>query len=169
MLDLGGVQADFNNPYIPADPKDYNTACYISYVKVYDFIHNMDNYFETENFIFTHSWLPVEKDENGEEIYQENWREAHSYEWYNARWGNPYVLAEKGLNKTGKNLVFGHWHTSWWRHHINGEEEFGENSNFDSVVLKEQRCIGIDACTVYSHQVNILTIEDYLLDSDNYV
>ena len=32
------------------------------------FIGNTYDYFETERYVFTHGWLPVEKEEDGEEI-----------------------------------------------------------------------------------------------------
>ena len=70
------------------------------------------NYFETQNYIFVHSWMPVNKIGIDTYEYKEGWRNATDQEWETAMWGNPFKLAEQGLNKTGKTIVFGHFHTN---------------------------------------------------------
>lgn len=44
--------------------------------------------------------------------YDANWRDASHKEFENAAWGCPWKLAKADLNKTGKTIVCGHWHTS---------------------------------------------------------
>ena len=56
------------------------------------------NYFETENYIFCHSWVPGGKD----------WRYASQSKWNKAMWGNPFDIAAVVGNKTGKTIVHGH-------------------------------------------------------------
>lgn len=72
-------------------------------------------------------------------------------------WGNPFDLAMKGLNQTGKTLIFGHFHCSYPRSILNGESEFGDDADFS--IYYGNGYIGIDACTAYSGRVNCLVIE----------
>lgn len=109
------------------------------------------NYFETENYIFCHSWVP-----GGTE-----WRYASQSKWNKAMWGNPFDIAAVVGNKTGKTIVHGHWHnsTGWWQKGIGSE--FDEDACFD--IVKHDGCIGLDACTAFSRKVNVLVIEDDLI------
>lgn len=115
------------------------------------------NYFETENYIFVHSWLPITAFG-----YLEDWRSAPQASWDRAMWGNPFHLAQSGLNKTDKTIVFGHWHCSLG--HVissNGElSEFGENACWDIYRNNDWHVIGLDKCTAHTGQVNVLVIED---------
>jgi tRNA(His) 5'-end guanylyltransferase len=63
--------------------------------------------------------------------YMEDWRNANDVEWEDAMWGNPFKLAEQGLNKTGKTIIFGHFHTSYAYSKYEGFSEFGEDAKFD--------------------------------------
>lgn len=136
------------------------------------FINKMPYYFETENYIFVHSWIPVKikYEANSSKPwylqgktfeYMEDWRSANEVEWEEARWGNPFRMAESGLNKTGKTIVFGHWHTSWPRHHWEGKLEFEEGADFSPYF--GDGIIGLDACTAHTGKVNVVVLEDNLL------
>jgi len=61
--------------------------------------------------------------------------------------------------------VFGHWHTSWPRHHWawsdEAKPEVGEGADFSPYY--GNGFIGIDACTAYSGKVNVLVLEDELM------
>ncbi len=65
------------------------------------------------------------------------------------------------LNKT---IVCGHWHCSWGNHYLNSTiEEFPKDKkDFDKSFksYKNKGIIAIDACTVYSHKVNVLVIDE---------
>lgn len=115
------------------------------------------NYFETKNYIFVHSWIPIISQNGGYCKYDENWREASDSRWEDAMWGNPFEIATQRLNQTGKIIVFGHFHTSYPRHKYEGKQEFGEEANFSPYY--GEGYIGIDAATVISHKVNVLVIE----------
>lgn len=110
------------------------------------------NYFETENYIFCHSWVPGGKD----------WRYATQSKWNKAFWGNPFDIASVIGNKTGKTIVHGHWHnsTGWWQKGIGSE--FDEDACFD--IIEHDGCIGLDACTAWTHKVNVLVLEDNFLE-----
>jgi serine/threonine protein phosphatase 1 len=80
------------------------------------------NYFETQNYIFVHSWIPTNivcddaskmwSIRGKEYTYNPDWRNANDVEWEEAMWGNPFNRHFEGLNQTGKTIVFGHWHCS---------------------------------------------------------
>ena len=151
--------------------KNWDGAIPIAKEKVKPYFDSLVNYFETEHYIFVHSWIPVLSKSNYrkngcDKEYNPNWREAHASEWNNATWGNPFNLAQDGLNQTGKIIVHGHYHNSLgWVYKIHGAlSEFGEDAKFD--ICEHENCIGLDACTAYSGKVNILVIEDELLEDN---
>ena len=150
------------------DDKSFEQCCAIAEAKARPFLDSMVNYFETENYIFVHSFVPLKCNDDYPMYYTKNrkfevnpdWRNASQDEWDDAKWGNPFDLARKGLlpNKT---LVFGHWHVSWARHHFNGKPEWGDQADFSPYY--GDGYIGLDACTAYSGKVNCLVIEDNFL------
>lgn len=109
------------------------------------------NYFETERYIFVHSWVPGGED----------WRYASQSKWNKAFWGNPFDIAAVVGNKTGKTIVHGHFHNSygWCRNGIGSE--FEDNAKFD--IIEHDGCIGLDACTAWSGKVNVLVVEDNMI------
>lgn len=133
---------------------------------------NTVNYFETKNYIFVHSWIPtnVKFTGNSKPWYQqgktltwmEDWRNANDVEWEEAMWGNPFVRADQDLNKTGKTIVFGHWHCSAG-HKVLGhcDDEF-ECAIWEPCYYKNT--IGIDRCTAHTGEVNVLVLEDDLIE-----
>lgn len=146
----------------------------LTYEKIKDFVFSMLNYYETEKYIFVHSWIPLKEEWEEDNQYpgwylhyKEDWRESHQPQWDEARWGNPFELAEQKLNKTGKTIVFGHWHTSWWREQHENKKAFSPETDFSPVFLRKYGCIGIDACTAYSGKVNVLCLKDCLLEESN--
>ena len=134
----------------------FDEACEMVYYKVKDFIGGMVDYFETDNYIFTHSCIPLKDDG----LFNPDWRRVSHEAWEDARWGNPFDVAHKGL-LPDKTLVFGHWHTSWPRHQYEGKPEAGEEADFS--IYYGDGYIGLDACTAYSKKVNILILEDEFL------
>lgn len=115
------------------------------------------DYFETKNYIFVHSWIPVIEDCY---LYDINWRTAEKTRWEKARWVNPLEMTEYELFEPNKTIVFGHWHCSAFWNRENPEEykQFGSNANFNPFINKNY--IAIDACTTRSKKVNVLIIED---------
>lgn len=137
------------------------------------------NYFETQNYIFVHSWIPTYKKSMPHPAdkwiplttneYRETWREADDIEWEDAMWGNPFKLWCEGLNQTGKTIVFGHWHCSTGHSIlsiIKSESNDTEHaiSEFEDDAIWEpfihDNIIGIDRCTAYTGEVNVLVLED---------
>lgn len=162
----------------------YNAVCELG---VYDYTQNFEDtcelamhvtkplfdgmvdYFETERFIFVHSWIAV-KDKNKKPFYytynrdfefDPDWRNADALAWKDAKWGNPLDMAMKGLTPE-KCIVSGHWHCSAGWAMEKGISEFKEDAIFDPYYYKD-KLIMIDACTAHTHKVNVLVIEDNFL------
>lgn len=122
----------------------------------------MVNYFETKNYIFVHSWIPVTLEGKSNPIccYNENWRDATDEEWERAMWGNPFKMAEQDLNKTDKILCVGHWHCSVGWANEEGRSEFGEDAKWDIYKDEKHNVVFLDKCTAHTGRVNVLVIED---------
>ncbi len=147
----------------------FDIACGTAYWRVKDLIDLMVDYFETKNYIFVHSWVPlISKDglpayyaRNRSFEFRDDWREASAKEWEDSRWGNPFELAEQGL-LPDKTVVFGHFHTSYPRSKYEGKPEWGDDADFS--IYQGSGYIGIDGCCAYSGKVNVLVIEDDFLE-----
>lgn len=152
--------------------RSFDECCLVTEQRIKPFINQMVDYYETKNYIFVHSFVPVNS-EDGLPIYytrnrkfskMEDWRHAHASQWEEARWGNPYTLIKQGL-LPDKTLVFGHWHCSTGWAEKEGISEFGEDAKFDA--FYGDGYISIDACTAHSHKVNVIVLEDDLMEVDN--
>ena len=160
-------------------PRDFAGCCRLTYNKLAAYRNLLVNYFETENYIFVHSWIPTlvtsEKAskpwyQNGKHFtFKEDWRTATVDEWEEAMWGNPFYRAQDGLNKTGKTIVFGHWHCSFgyclnenkdWQY-----SEFDETACWEPYQNNQQGIIGIDRCTAHTGEVNILVLKDNFINN----
>lgn len=149
--------------------KTFEEACIVAEQKVRPFFNKEINYLELQNHILVHSFIPLKRNDNYPAYYTRNrkfeydpdWRAAHASSFETARWGNPFKLADDGLNKTGKTIVHGHFHNSYgWAAKGIGSE-FGEDACFD--ICKHDGCIGLDSCCAYTHKVNVLVLEDNLI------
>ena len=142
----------------------FDECCLVTYQRTKNFIDDMVNYFETKNYIFVHSFVPLKKLDSLPMYYTRNrkyeidpdWRHAHASAWEEARWGNPFELAEQGF-LPDKTLVFGHWGTYEQRPEIYDGEDL-----FDPIYGNGY--IGIDGTTAASGQVNVLVIEDEFME-----
>lgn len=161
-------------------PKDFATNCQTAWNKTAAFRDLLVNYFETEKYIFVHSWIPMKTHyDKGKSKpwysfgksyeYMEDWRNAVDVEWEEAMWGNPFKHWKEGLNKTGKIIVFGHWHCSAGHSmmtevKISDHESDCKISEFEDDAIWEpfihDNIIGIDRCTAYTGEVNVLVLED---------
>lgn len=120
---------------------------------MHGWVDPMPYYFETKNYVFTHGWIPNITD----------WRHASPLEWDRTMWLNGMQQALLGATLDDKTIVCGHYHTSWGHAILENIPEWGERANFD--IYRNDGVIALDACTVYSHKVNVLVVEDDLLDS----
>lgn len=174
--DIGG--AGYGRPF--------DECCQITLNKTAAYRGLLRNYFETQNYIFVHSWIPtnVKFDGDSKPWYQqgkkltwmEDWRNANEVEWEEAMWGNPFVRWQQGLNQTGKTIVFGHWHCSTG-HSMLSEIKVSEYesectiSEFEDDAIWEpfihDNIIAIDRCTSYTGEVNVLVLDDEFLEDNN--
>lgn len=157
-----------------ASGNDFLKCCDIARMKTEAYRSSLVNYFETEKYIFVHSWIPTQIDVKGKmkpwyeqrmkHSYMEDWRAANDVEWEDAMWCNPFFKWQDGLNQTGKTIVFGHYHCSLG-HLIasDGElSEFGDDAKWEPFI--HDSIIGIDRCTAHTGEVNVLVLEDNFLE-----
>lgn len=104
------------------------------------------DYYETENYVFVHGWIP--------EI--DDWRKANPYQWAEARWTNGMKAVKQ--TKEPKTIVCGHWNCSYGHSKRDNIPELGDGANFEPYY--EKGIIAIDACTAYSRKVNCIVLED---------
>lgn len=133
------------------------------------FRNNMVPYFETKNYIFVHSWIPVTVNDglpahytdNRNFSFNPNWRDASVKEWEAAMWGSPYQMIDFGL-MPDKTIVFGHWHCSYGWALAEGRAMFGEDAKFEPYF--GDGFISIDGCTAHTGKVNVVVLEDDFCD-----
>ena len=146
--------------------KDFLKCCESTWNKTGRYREMLVNYFETKQYIFVHSWIVLNKVGIDAYEYREDWRKGSNEEWEQIMWTNPFLRAQDGLNKTGKTIVFGHWHCSTGHAMEKGYEisEFGEDAIWEPYINKQQGIIGIDRCVGYTNKINIIVLEDEFLD-----
>ena len=130
--------------------------------------HEWVNYYETEHYIFVHSFIPVHESDFGGSYFP-SWRtQATPKEWKDATWGCPWRQYLDGLFdeeiKKGKTLVCGHWHTSDFYNNLDGRNnpDFVHETR-DCPIYRSERylgLIGLDACTALSGRVNVLVLSE---------
>lgn len=151
---------------------EFDDMCKYTLTKIRPFVNDMANYFETKNYIFVHSWIPViNKDglpahytRNRKFEFNPDWRNASQKDWDAAMWGNPFDMADRGF-MPDKTIVFGHWHCSTGWANAEGRSEFEDDAKFDPYY--GDGFIGIDACTAHSGKCNVIVIEDEFLEGAN--
>jgi serine/threonine protein phosphatase 1 len=154
---------------VGAKTKSTYEVCKVVEDLIKPFFNKFVNYYESANYIFVHSFIPCTVHYHGvgdsrpwylsskTYEYMSDWREASEVEWEEARWGNPFKLAEAGLNQTGKTLVHGHWGTYEARpKDYEGDDLFRP--------FYGHNCIGLDATTALSGEVNVVVLEDDLIE-----
>lgn len=121
--------------------------------RVCEFIDETVNYFETENYVFVHGWLP-EKIKASEEFQRVNdnaWEQARWIKW-TEKYDGDRPLAEK-------TLICGHMPTFYAKKF----DKDRDNNNSD--IFYGNGLIAIDAGTFDSKRVNVLVLEDNLINS----
>ena len=116
--------------------------------RICDFIEGTENYFETENYLFVHGWVPegVKAAKDCQKVDNQGWEKAR---WI--KWTERYEGENPLLDKT---LVCGHMPTFFAKFF---DETRGEN-NYDTFYGKG--LIAIDAGTFDTQRINVLVLED---------
>lgn len=140
------------------------------------YLKSCKDYYEVRDNIFVHGWIPcVENSIYSVYTVLPNWRKkANSFDWYSARWINGMLAWKHGAVEEGKTIWCGHWHTSWGHSNLHnyGKEflsevetyyidpETGKTMPFACFdPFEDEGIVAMDACTAYSHQVNVKMIE----------
>ena len=120
--------------------------------RVSDFIDETVNYFETENYVFVHGWLP-EKVKAADEL-----KKATDSEWEQARWIK-WIEKYDGLKPlSDKTLVCGHVPTFY-------ATKFDKNRDKNNCeIFYGNGIIAIDAGTFDTKHVNVLVLEENLME-----
>ncbi len=113
------------------------------------------NYFETENYIFTHGWLPFE--ENGGKLFiLKDTASASDEQWHIAR-KTKWTDAYKDSDRPSKTVVCGHYPTFY------ADTVDSLRKKDDCSVFFGKGLIAIDAGTDTSKRVNVLVLKDNIL------
>lgn len=128
------------------------------------YLSNLKYYYEFKDYIFVHGWVP-----HKESIVDLNYAEG----WHRAIWSNGMKEWYYGVRIPDKTIVCGHWHTSWGHAYIhNVGVEFPEDCfttfpgdlcdhKMHTEPFVDEGIIALDACTAYSHKVNVWVIENF--------
>ncbi len=119
--------------------------------RVMEFIGEMVNYFETENYVFVHGWLPPNANttENRRKVSDKAWEDARWIKWTNA-YNDERPLADK-------TIVCGHYPTLFARKFDKTRPERSTE------IFRGNGVIAIDAGTFETKTVNVLVLEDNLI------
>ncbi len=118
-------------------------------------INSCRDYFETENYIFTHGWLPFEE-KNGRLFILKDLSRATYEKWHLARktkWTEAYFTSDR----PSKTLVCGHYPTFY----ANKVDSLRKSD--DCSVYYGKGLIAVDAGTDSSGKFNLLVLEDKLI------
>ena len=119
--------------------------------RVCEFIDETVNYFETENYVFVHGWLP-ENRKGSEDL-----KSADNHAWEQARWIKWTEQYDGKRPLAEKTLVCGHVPTFF-------AKKFDiERDNNNSDIFWGNGLIAIDTGTFDSKRVNVLVLEDRLV------
>lgn len=126
-------------------------------------IPSMVSYYETENYIFTHGYIPCKYlgwDGNTDLYsYDKDWRNSDEKGFYDSRRINGMLANSQGVKEPNKTIVCGHWNVSYGHAVINKNgEERGENAIHTPYYA--DGIIAIDAFTKISNKVNCIVVED---------
>ena len=117
--------------------------------RICDFIAQTLDYYETENYVFVHGWLPPCEDS------PEARRAVSSQSWERARWVKWTECYTGEAPLGGKTLVCGHMPTFY-------AGKYDGRSDDCADIFYGEGMIALDAGTYDSRQINVLVIEDEL-------
>ena len=124
---------------------------------VIDFIESSSkDFFELDDKIFVHGWVPTTVNEDNFIVVQDNFRDG---DWKEARWSNGMDMHLMNLIPENKTVVCGHWHTSWgWSVIRNKCSEWGDDAIFDPFIATG--IIALDGCTAFTKKVNCVVFDE---------
>lgn len=113
-----------------------------------EFMNETLDYYETENYVFVHGWLPGNcvTSESLKDVTEDAWKEARKTRW-TAKYNGERLLQDKIL-------ICGHMPTFY------ADKFDSTRSKNDSSVFYGNGIIAIDAGTYETKQVNVLVLEE---------
>lgn len=118
------------------------------YPELLPWIKSLPYYYETDNYIFTHSMI------DGQCF---DWHNPN-ISWYECTWAKPRDFNNSIVN-TDKKVVVGHINCGLLR------SLYGYDENDNSIFERpDGKVIGLDTCTVLTHKVNVLVLEDKIIE-----
>lgn len=118
------------------------------------FCDSMRHYYETEEYVFTHGWLPVIFEGRVPRI-DPNWRKASEEAWDTARWLGWHELYDVGATVAEKTIVCGH-RPSWLGYMF---DDMRDHNCYE--IFRGEGLVAIDAGTVRSGAVNVLVVDEH--------
>lgn len=153
------IKEFFRGDYIPEFNFIYTDESANGYKDLTGFLGEMRDYFETENYVFTHGWLPLDVDVTSLEAnIRPDWRYETPQAWREASWTEWQKVYPYRPCLNGKTIVVGH------RSAENGSMFDPNREKKDSTPFYGEGMIAIDALTVTSGRVNVIVIEDEVPD-----
>ena len=137
------------------DYLQFDAAKVMINIGFYDWLKSLPWYFETEHYILTHGFVPMDYFTRGLEL-----EEFGRDDWAIASWAKTpdYIKAFDEIKvKRNKTIVFGHWRAKELNERFAGK---WEEIDGDIYVDKERRLIGLDTTTALSYKVGGVVIED---------
>ena len=122
---------------------------------IIDLIDSMRNYFETQNYVFVHGWIPLDEDDDR---VPEHWRTADLDHWSDARWTS-WLSVFRTATLPDKTIVCGH-RATMHAYKVDPNRYYKDYS-----IFRAPGVIAIDACTIQSGQINVLVLEDDLIET----
>ena len=113
-------------------------------------------YYETEKYIFVHSWVPCNTDSfgcNATKFKRKiNWRDSPKREWNSAVWYNNYKpYQQKAFSD--KIIICGHCDSKIWKEQLNMPP-------FDHQIFITENAINVNANIKDNHRcIDILTLD----------
>lgn len=118
------------------------------YPELLPWIKSLPYYYETDNYIFTHGMI------DGQCF---DWHNPNT-SWYECTWAKPRDFNNSIVN-TDKKVVVGHINCGLLR------SLYGYDENDNSIFERpDGKVIGLDTCTVLTHKVNVLVLEDEIIE-----
>lgn len=144
-------------------PNQVKHDCYLQFdaAKVmidfgfYDWLKSLPWYFETEHYIFTHGFVPLQ-------WFGKKWKlsDLGDWDWSTASWAKTpdYIWTlDRTHTQVDKTIVFGHWRAKELNERFAGKWEEVDGEIY---VDKERKLIGLDTTTALSYKVGCVAIED---------
>lgn len=151
--------------------------------KLMSYYKELVDYYQVGKYVFVHGWIPYEIKYIDNDTYDLNkclqceliYHLEPGADWESARWQCGFkswnlcnTLKKEGnlIDKNNLTIVCGHWHTSFAHSifHQDGKEFPDDEKNWRKEcnfgVFYDDGIIGLDACTVFTKQVNVVVLED---------